>query len=429
MSLALPTQRAYLAKIVHIAAREFLATAARKGFIFGVLFPPLLASVFVLCLPRAFDQTAPAISGEVELVDPTGQVSRGVRDYLQGHGQIAVVEMPADTELERAKQPLRTAGAEAGGQRLALAVIHPDAIVRAAGGSEYGSYDLFVREKLDDRIEREIRQALHETIIAARVRAAGLDRSAIDALLRVDGTESTTVATGGERKTNELLNFVLPLAFVLLLFMSIMIGGQGLMTTTIEEKSNRVAEVLLSAISPVQLMAGKILGQLGAGLVVLVLYSGFGIAGLVSSGLLGGLDWGAVGFLLVFFLLTYLVIGSIMAAIGSVVNELREAQPMMLPVVLVLMLPYLLSLPISRDPNSWLATSLSFLPPINGLVMLLRITSNAPPPFWQPCLSVVIGVAAAWLALWCAGKVFRIGLLMYGQPPTLRTLVRWIWAA
>jgi ABC-type Na+ efflux pump permease subunit len=427
MSLALPAQRAYLAKIVHVAVREFLATAARKGFILGVLFPPLLASAFVLFLPRAFDQRAPAISGEVALVDPTGQVSRGMRDYLQGHGQIAVVEIPAGAQLERAKQPLRTAVVEASGQRLALAVIHPDAIVRAAGRDEYGSYDLFVREKLDDRIEREIRQALHETIIAARVRAAGLDRSAIDALIRVDGTESTTVATGGERKTNELLNLALPLAFVLLLFMSIMIGGQGLMTTTIEEKSNRVVEVLLSAISPMQLMAGKILGQLGAGLVVLVLYSGFGIAGLVSSGLLEGLDWGAVGFLLVFFLLTYLVVGSIMAAIGSAVNELREAQPLMLPVVLVLMLPYLLSLPISRDPNSLLATSLSFFPPINGLVMLLRITSNAPPPFWQPCLSVGIGVAAAWAALWCAGKIFRIGLLMYGRPPSVRTLVRWLW--
>src|SRR5213592_1510131 len=109
------------------------------------------------------------------------------------------------------------------------------------------------------------------------------------------------------------MNFLLPMAFMVLLFTSVMVGSQNLLTTTIEEKSSRVVEVLLSAVSPMQLMTGKVLGQMCAGLVVLLVYAGMGLGALVSFALVGLLDWHLLVYLLVFFLLSYSIVASMMA--------------------------------------------------------------------------------------------------------------------
>ena len=104
----------------------------------------------------------------------------------------------------------------------------------------------------------------------------------------------------------------------------------------------------------------------------------------------------------------------------------REAQSRMTPVTLLMMIPWLFWLPISREPNSLFATVVSFIPPMNAFAMLLRLTSTSPPPMWQVWLSIVVGIAAAGDALWFASRIFKIGLLMHGRPPNLSTLVRWL---
>ncbi len=165
---------------------------------------------------------------------------------------------------------------------------------------------------------------------------------------------------------------------------------------------------------------------MGAGLLVMALYGSLGVMALISFALLGLLDWMLIVYLMVFFLIAYFLFASIMAAIGSAVNEMREAQSLLTPVTLLIMVPYILWFPISRNPNSALSMTMSFLPPFNSFAMLLRITSTSPPPAWQIWLSVLIGAASSVVALWAAGKIFRIGLLMYGKPPNLATLFRWI---
>ena len=129
---------------------------------------------------------------------------------------------------------------------------------------------------LDDRIENVVQQSLREAIVAARVRAENLDRGRLDAVMRVDRVPSVTVTKGDERATVGAFNQALPFVFAGLMVFGIMIGGQTLLTSTIEEKSSRVVEVLLSAVSPIELMAGKIIGQMGVSLVVLGLYLGDG---------------------------------------------------------------------------------------------------------------------------------------------------------
>ena len=211
----------------------------------------------------------------------------------------------------------------------------------------------------------------------------------------------------------------------IMLFMGIMIGGQTLMTSTIEEKSSRVVEVLLAAVSPVELMGGKLLGQLGVGLLVMGVYIGVGLLGLFQFAMLGLIDPMLVVYLFVFFLLSYLLFGALMSAIGAAVNQIADAQSLMGPVMLLLIAPYVLTPFIGRAPNSTFSIAASFIPPINTFAMMARLASDTPPPTWQVLLTIVVGLAAAAIAVWFAAKIFKIGLLMHGKPPSFATLVRW----
>lgn len=433
-------------KLFHVAWREFVATVATKGFIIGVLMTPALMAFFILVMPALMNEAAPPIAGEILVRDPTGVVFPALVDYLAPEamaerrrdvldaasevvpdavsktamkglmGEVPQLDIrPLEGGLEDAKASLLT-----NPNLLAVAIVEPNAIDEAEG-----SYALFVREKLDDRVEDELHDALREAIVDARIRARGLDRGEIEAITRVPYRRSTTVTEQGERETLGVLNMMMPLAFMGLVLTSVMVSGQYLLTTTIEEKQSRVVEMLLSAVSPMELMTGKILGQFCVGLVILVLYSGMGLVALVSFAVAGVLDLSLVLYLFISYVIAYFVIASLMAAVGAAVNELREAQTLMTPLMIVVMVPWLLWLPISRNPDSMLALVTSFLPPVNTFAMLLRITSSSPPPTWQILLSLAIGVASVFAALWFAGKVFRVGLLMHGKPPNLRTLLRW----
>lgn len=433
-------------RIYHVARREFLSTVLTKGFIIGILLTPCLVALVLVMMPALMDEAAPAVEGRILVSDPSGLVYPGIRDNLDpaslaerrselvdsagevmpsGVGEAAVQTMLGEVpqlDVERlegdvdAAKPLLRESASL----LAIAVVPPDAV----DGSR-GNYELFVREKLDDRLERELHAAIRDAIVDARVEARGFDRAELDTLIHVPYRRSTTVTQQGERETFEMLNVLLPLVFTALVMMSVLVSGQYLMTTTIEEKQSRVVEMLLSAVSPVELMTGKVLGQLGVGLLVLGLYTGAAIVGLIAFSLTGAIDPGLVLYALVSWLIAYFVIASLMAAIGAAVNELREAQTLLTPLMVVIMIPWLLWLPISRNPDSTLAVVTSFLPPVSTFAMLLRMTSNSPPPSWQVAISLAIGILSVYAALWFAGKIFRIGLLMHGKPPSFRTLVRW----
>jgi len=373
-------------KVLLVAVREFIATVATKGFLLGIVLTPLIILIAVVGMRTLFDEEAPKVEGEVAIIDPTGEIYSSVRTFLLPEaiaerrddfdelieeqmpevveaiagdaaddarhralamilGQVPelhVVELERAADVTAAKRPLSEDSAS---NRLALIVVHDDAIVPAAGEERRGNYDLFVREKLDDRIVAEIRGALRNAIIDARVARAGLDRELIESLTEVGRVRSRTVTAEGEKVTNEALNMLMPAAFMLLLFVSVMTSGQSMMTTTVEEKSSRVVEVLLSAISPMQLMTGKILGQLCVGFVILAVYSGMGVAVLISFAMLGLLDLSLLIYLFVFYLIAHFVIASLLAAIGAAVNDMREAQSLMGPVMMVLVIPWVLWMP------------------------------------------------------------------------------------
>ena len=460
-------------KIFYVASREFSSTVLTKGFIFGVLVTPALLGLLIFFLPRLIMKAPPKMEGQVSIVDPSGAVTERLRANLTPErfaerrakerqriesatpaavrgqvsasggdammrqsldaamGQVPRIDLVAldpGTDVEAAKEPLKAALVKTGPEatsRLALIVVHPDAVRMAEGKEGFGSYDLFIRGKLDDRLVDELNDGVIDAIIAARLEASGLNAARIKGMTHVDKPTSRTVTAEGERATNEVLNVFMPAAFMILLLASVFTSGQYLLTSTVEEKSSRVVEVLLSAVSAMELMTGKILGQMAVGFLILLLYAGLGVVTLFSFASLGLLDPVLIVFLLIFYVLSFFTVAAMMAAIGAAVNEMREAQALQGPVMLFMMVPWILWLPISRDPNSTLAVVLSFIPPLGNFAMLLRMTSTSPPPMWQAWLAIAVSAVAVYVALWAAAKVFRVGLLMFGKPPTFGTLIRW----
>jgi len=446
-----------------IAGREFQAAVMNKGFVIGLLVMPLMVAMIAVVFPRVISQRAQGVRGEVAIVDPTGQVAAALHEALSPEAikrrriesatralenapaavrgaatsdtameraigvppQLTILDRPADTDVQREKSWLTSPPGPGGQGHLALIVVQPDAVVPAAGKAEYGTYELYVPETLDDRMEGELYDAIRDSLVSARIRAHNLDRAQVEAVMRVRRPTSVTVTTGTERQTNVAFNRALPWVFAGLLVFGVMIGGQTLLTQTVEEKSNRVVEVLLSAVSPMELMAGKILGQMAVSLLVLALYIAMGMFVLMSFAMFGLLDPLLLVYLMLFFLISYLLFAAIFAAVGAAVNEMREAQSLMTPVMLALMAPWLFASVIGREPNSTFAVAMSFIPPVNTFAMMIRLATNTPPPTWQVLLTLVVGVAAAFVATWFAAKVFKVGLLMNGKAPDFGTLVRW----
>jgi ABC-type Na+ efflux pump permease subunit len=444
-------------KVALVAGREFMAAVTNKGFVIGLLIMPIMFAVLVALMPRLMTSNSTVVRGDVALIDPTGRVAPVLRETITPESMRArrernmaralnatgvsgdaaartgalvnaigaefrLMERPADADLAAEKRWLTTPAAD-GPRPLALVVVKDDAVVPAAGAG-YGSYDLFVPPNTSERVENELREALREAIVSARLSARQISAADVAVMTVVEAQPSVTVGDV-ERQTSTGFNRMVPFVFCGLLVFGVMIGAQTLMTSTVEEKSSRVIEVLLSAVSPLELMAGKVLGQMAVSLLVLAIYIGIGVLMLSSFAMLGLLDPWLIFYLVVFFLITYFLFASVFGAIGAAVNEMREAQALVTPVMLVLMVPWLLAAPIARDPNTTMAIALSFIPPVNTLAMMIRMASSSPPPVWQVWLSVAVGLAAACATTWVAAKIFRIGLLMYGKPPNLATLLRW----
>ena len=453
-------------RILHVALRDFLATVMTKGFIIGLLVVPIIGGVMYLVGPWLFDDSRYRIEGEYAVVDPTGAVlpamsaalapgavaDRRMNEFrrtlgdapeaVRGMAEAAMRQsmddalgpapnvllraLPADADIETAKAWLNE---EPDGPRhTALIVIHEHAVT-AGATQELGAYDLFVPPGLDDRDLDFIHDSVRDAIVDARVAARSLDRGELDALLQVPRPPSTTVGPDAERETVGGLNFMLPMAFMILMFLGVMSGGQTMLTSMIEEKSTRVVEVLLSAVSPMELMAGKLIGGVAITLVMLGLYIAMGLVLLSTFSLFGLLDPWLIVYLAIFFLIGFFLFGSLMLAVGAAVNDMTEAQTLQMPLMLVLMVPWFIWPAVSRNPGSTLAVVVSHLPPINSFGMLLRLGSTQPPPWWEVWVSISVGLASVVGAVWVAAQVFRIGLLMYGKPPDLKTLIRWVRAA
>ncbi len=462
-------------KLLAVAKREFTSTVMTKGFFFGVVIAPAMMFGVILVTSTLITNRAPKVIGNVAVIDRSGKLGDELKNRISPEAiekqaaddqaaieaavgnaakrvmdensakmatgaakmaggvaardvpQLTIETLAPDANIDAEKKLIKKDMGATDSARLALVVIAPDAAVKAADKLEYGSYELYVMPRLDDRVEDIIKDGVNDALVQARIREANLDSKSVMAITKRPHVRSTTVTAEGERKTSQGAAFLIPFGFIMLLWISSFTGGQYLLTSTIEEKSNRIMEVLLSAVSPLELMIGKIVGQMGVGLLILLIYSSVGAGSVIVFGFAHLLSAQSIGFMIVYFFIAFFLIASLMAAVGSAVSEVHEAQSLLGPIMIVLIVPMMLAMPIIRNPNSTLALTLSFIPPVSPFVMVMRISASTTPiPLWQIAASIAVGLLAVCFAAWAAAKVFRIGVLMYGKPPNFRTLVKWI---
>lgn len=226
----------------------------------------------------------------------------------------------------------------------------------------------------------------------------------------------------------ELLEFMIPMMFAMLLGVCIVTGGQYLLQGVSEEKESRILESLLCTVTSEDLLAGKLLGLGGAGLTLVAVWM---ITGALFAGPSAALLQFRIPPLLfvlavAYFLLGYLFYASLMTGIGAVTNNMREAQQFAFMFTFANFVPFIMLPRIMNKPDGGLAIGLSLFPPTAPVTMMLRLANpNADVPSWQIAASLALLALAAWLALRLAARVFRIGLLMHGKTPSFPEIVRW----
>lgn len=223
---------------------------------------------------------------------------------------------------------------------------------------------------------------------------------------------------------DSLIAMFLPFGVMMLMFMVILMAAQPMLESAMEEKSLRISEVLLGSVTPSQLMGGKLIGNVAGSLVILVLYGSGGLFLLNSQGLSDKIPASVLPWFLLFQLLGVLFFSSIFLTVGASVNELKEAQTMLLPVWMVLMAPMMVWFVAVRDPNGVVSTTLSFFPPSCPMMMVLRLASGTTVPFWQPPLAAIIMLVSTFLIVRTAGRIYRAGLLRNEGARSITQLLR-----
>ena len=240
---------------------------------------------------------------------------------------------------------------------------------------------------------------------------------------------------GEERVTRaEMIAQWAPVGFVYLLWVAIFSISQMLLNNTIEEKSNRIIEVLLSSVTPSEFVLGKLLGIAAVGLTMvgtwvasalgMVLWKAGGESEFADQllGLLAGSH--LLPAFVIYFIFGYLLYAAVILAIGSVCNTLKEAQNYMAVITMLMMVPLLTMMFIPKDPHGTLATVLSWIPFYTPFVMMNRAAAH--PPLFDLVGTMVLLIATTAVAFWAAVKIFRVGVLRAGQPPRFRELLRWL---
>jgi len=288
-----------------------------------------------------------------------------------------------------------------------------------------------------DAFQRWAEKVVNEAAKESRYAAAGLPADKVKAAVRpvplmTKGLTRRNTATGRfdeARDENPIASMLVPGGLLMLMFMLILIGSTPLMQGVVEEKMQRIAEVLLGSVRPFDLMLGKLLGLVGVSVTLAAVYlSGaywaarhYGYAEFVSVEVL---SW-----FLVYLVLGVLMYGSLFVAVGAACTDLRETQAMLWPVMLLAMVPMFVWMNVVREPNSVFSTVASYVPTATPMLMLVRVAVPPGIAWWQPVVGMV-GVLAATLAcVYAAGRIFRVGLLMQGKAATPRELLRWVFEA
>ena len=277
------------------------------------------------------------------------------------------------------------------------------------GSDVQEQFDQFVKQNLDSyqSLDPQVKQRLEE------------------------GNTITISSLDGSRQMRQDQWYTIFVPFVagIMFFIVVMTSGGYLLQAVVEEKENRTMEIVVTSVTPNQLMTGKIIGNIGVGLTQLIIWLLFGLIGLFVTGQFIpevqniSISGEYIAVLALVLLPSFVMVAAIMAAIGATMTETKEAQQVSSLFSLPMMIPYYLASTIIENPNSPLAIILSYFPITSPITILMRMAFTIIPP-WQIAINIGILVIFAAFAIWFAGRAFRLGMLRYGKKLSIKDVLR-----
>lgn len=403
-------------KLFAVARWEFIEKARTKAFIISLVATPLIMLVFA-ALPSLLALRGDESTKKFAFYDETMSLREPVQamltqKYKLKNGMQNFDLVPVDAKLMSREAFLKEYSPRVfKGDFTGLFVIPAD--VETTHKIEYRSDNVGNIRDIN-AIERGIEKALTEQAAVKK----GIDLTVFKSLSQSLETTSLKLSKDGNAKESGFLEvFGLAYASVLILFILILGTGQMLVRGLVEEKNNRIMEILVSSCSPFELMMGKLLGLSGLGVAQALVWSVFGIGAVMYFGVsLSALS--NLPVTLLFMLFGYLLYASLLLGLGSLTTTEQEAQQITSYATMLLIVPMTLLTVVLQNPNSTIAKVFSYIPFTAPTIMAMRISIQMP-PLWEIALSLTLLLLATVIVTYFSAKVFRVAILVYGKRPTL----------
>lgn len=422
-------------KLLAVIRREYLERVRSKWFVIATLFGPLFfGTLMVVPSILASKERREAKGSNIAIIDATGTtLGERVASQLSG-GEQATSAPPRVTAVPAsglaAAESLATTAVVKGAQSGYLVL---DSTTLATGAARYAGSNttaIFDMQRLEGALQREL--------LVWRIEQSGIDPDVGRTLAKTKASLKTERLSDKGRGGSGQVNFIVGFAVAMLLYLVTFIYGLNVLRGVLEEKQTRVAEVVISSLPATRLLMGKVIGVGSVGLTQMALWlamswglwkvrtpllARFGVdAAPFAMPDVGG---GTIALLLAFFLLGFALYAGLFAAAGASVSSEQEAQQAQMPIVLLLVSSILFAQNILMQPDGTLARIFSMMPQSAPIIMPLRMTVS-PVPTNEIAIALVSVAIGAVISVWVAGRIYRVGLLMYGKRPTVRELARWV---
>jgi ABC-2 type transport system permease protein len=416
-----------LTKVLTVAAWEYLERLKSRFFLISLfLMPVIMFSLGLLPFVLLPDESdGPKV---VAIADMTGNLLPRLAAELEGRGRgdgtPSLVVRPMAAAPSADEDTIRALGDQ-------LVIDGEVQVFCLLRRNDRGGFEIEFRSTtLTDQVEREaLENALRSVLLEDVLTSLGVPGSTLDWLDSAVGVRMVLLSSRGEGIEENTLErflqvFFSAYIFLMMLFFMILSSGQLLVRSVVEEKANRIVEILVSSCSPTQLMAGKILGLSGLGLTQMLVWGA--VAFVVSQVI--GFDFAPPDQLLLlcaYFLLGYFLYASIFVAAGSPVTTEHEAQQVTGYLVVFLVIPLVLTVPAIQNPGAEWITILSYIPLLTPTMMGLRLSLGTPSTA-EIVVTMLIMIIAIYLCMIVAGRIFRVGILSMGKRPGIREIISWV---
>jgi ABC-2 type transport system permease protein len=420
-------------KTLIVASSEFTTLTRSKAFLIGLVMMPVFIAV-ALGMQKMTRDATDLRDRHFAVVDPSGRwypVLRAAADERNRSTQPRFLpESAADVGSTSSESARANLSDRVRRNELYAFVEIPADIVDPASADKLRYYS---NHPADRQLPTWIESTVNRDVVNQRFRAASVDRALVARLTRrVEVSElglyerDTRGGIKAAATVDQVRTMAIPVGMMMILLFSVMAAAPQLLNSVMEEKMSRISEVLIGSVTPFQLMMGKLLGSVAVSLLLAGVYLVGGTSVARHFGYGDVLRPADFAWLLLFLTMAVFMFGSIFIAIGAACSDLKDAQGMMTPAMLVMMVPWMTWFSVIRAPESVMSVVLSLVPTATPFLMLLRIVLPPGPPVWQILTGVVLTAAAAVLFVYAAGKIFRTGLLMQGKAPTVGEMLRWV---